>query len=55
MKNILSVLIFLSILPYLSAQTLQLEWQQCLGGSNGDAGNTISQTWNGYLLFCGSD
>lgn len=54
MKNILAISLLLFILPSLSAQTLQFDWQQCLGGSNSDCGYAILPTWNGYILYAGT-
>ena len=37
------------------SQPLSIEWQQCYGGNNYDAGYSILKTNIGYLLFCGTD
>jgi hypothetical protein len=53
-KYLLSLFLFLFILPSLSAQNLVVNWQQCLGGPGEDVGINIIPVPNGYMLLCGA-
>ena len=55
MQRILTFFSLLLILPTLGAQPLHVNWQQCMGGTEGESGYGIIPLWNGYLLFCGSE
>ncbi len=51
MKKLFRVIIIFFLLPFTSFSQLQIEWQQCYGGSNDDYARSIIQDGNGYKII----
>ncbi len=52
-RPILIVFIFIFLLNDLPAQTPALIWQKCLGGNNGDYGQSVEPTADGGFIMAG--